>query len=399
MRVVYCTDTYLPQVNGVTVVTELSVRGLIARGWEVEVIAPRYPRQVPGARPHGGANAALARVHSIPSVAAPRYPELRVALPDVWTIAGVIKRARPDIVHCATEFVIGRLGMWAAERYRVPVVTSYHTNFRQYADAYGLGRLAGGVERYIGSVHRRAWRTFTPSDVARGALARMHVHNVDVWGRGVDLNLFSPTRRSATLRTTLGVRSAFTYLYVGRLAPEKDVGTVIRAFAKLREQIGPDAAQLVIAGSGPDEIRLRQMAPAGTVFLGNLDRATQLPELYATADAFAFASTTETLGLVVLEAMASGLPVIAVPAGGVGEHLRHGENGIACPAGDADAMSRAMLHLLTESESRDRLAAGALATAQALGWESELDRLDSAYRRICAEAAAQRELPRRWRRV
>ena len=96
---------------------------------------------------------------------------------------------------------------------------------------------------------------------------------------------------------------------------------MIRAFAKLREQIGPDAAQLVIAGSGPDEIRLRQMAPTGTVFLGNLDRTTELPELYATADAFAFASTTETLGLVVLEAMASGLPVIAVPAGGVGEHL------------------------------------------------------------------------------
>lgn len=395
MRVVYCTDTYLPQVNGVSVVTDISVRGLMARGWEVEVIAPRYPRQTIGARPDVFGVPRTAVVHSIRSVPAPRYPELRMALPDAWTVYRTIQRAAPDLVHCATEFMIGRLGLWAANRLGIPVVTSYHTNFRQYAEVYGLGGLGGMLERYLARFHRAAWRTYTPSESSRAELLRLGVEEVEVWGRGVDLAQFRPDQRSAQLRITLGVRQAFTFLYVGRLAPEKNVAVVIRAFAKLLERVRPDAIRLVIAGSGPDEAALRESAPPGTVFLGNLDRTRDLPALYATADAFVFASTTETLGLVVLEAMASGLPVLATPAGGVAEFLRDGVNGLAFAANDADGLAHRMHQLVAGSHLSEALGAGALATARALGWDAEVERLDRSYRAICANAQQVRELPLR----
>ena len=120
-----------------------------------------------------------------------------------------------------------------------------------------------------------------------------------------------------------------------------------------------------------------------------LDRQSRLPDLYANADAFVFTSVTETLGLVVLEAMASGLPVIAVPAGGVADHLRDGRNGMACPDGDIDGMARAMVTLATEWEFRQQLARGARRTAEGLSWETELDRLDVSYREVCDRGAAQ----------
>jgi glycosyltransferase involved in cell wall biosynthesis len=119
------------------------------------------------------------------------------------------------------------------------------------------------------------------------------------------------------------------------------------------------------------------------MFLGFLDRRTRLPDLYASCDTFVFASVTETLGLVVLEAMASGLPVIAAPAGGVGDHLRDGQNGMAFPAGSAFAMANIMARLAWDKNLTSRLAAGARRTAEALSWERELERLDRSYREVC----------------
>ena len=123
------------------------------------------------------------------------------------------------------------------------------------------------------------------------------------------------------------------------------------------------------------------------LFLGILDREVSLPRLYASADAFLFSSITETLGLVVLEAMASGLPVIATPAGGVADHLRDDENGIAFPAFDADAMAAAIVDLTMNVAHRRRLAEGARQTALALDWEAELDRLDASYRAVLSREA------------
>jgi glycosyltransferase involved in cell wall biosynthesis len=145
---------------------------------------------------------------------------------------------------------------------------------------------------------------------------------------------------------------------------------------------------LVIAGAGPREAELRAAAPPDVTFLGVLDRRGRLPDLYANCDAFVFASVTETLGLVVLEAMASGLPVIAVPEGGVRDHLRDGRNGIACRAGDVPGMALAMVRIATEWGLSRRLARGARNTVEPLSWDREIERLDRSYREVVAQSPA-----------
>jgi glycosyltransferase involved in cell wall biosynthesis len=390
MRVLYCTDTYPPQVNGVSVVTALSVSGLSRRGWECAVVAPRYPestRQEWGdAALDGGQESELI---SVPSMPMPRYPEVRLALPRRSDVEKLIDRFHPDLVHSETEFVIGRTGQRAGAKAGIPLVSSYHTDFSRYTEAYGLGWFRRPVFTYLGRFHRRSRRVYTPSSSSRQDLLRLGLTDVEVWGRGVDTELFHPGRRSQAMRAALGMGSRFTFLYVGRLAPEKRADQIIDAFRIAAEILPKGVIHLVMAGVGPRETDLRAAAPSGVTFVGFLERRTRLPDLYANCDAFAFASVTETLGLVVLEAMASGLPVIAAPVGGVREYLRDGENGLAYPEGDVAAMARAMVKLAGEWGLAQRLARGARRTAETLSWERELDRLDLSYREVCGVSGSQ----------
>ena len=389
MRVLYCTDTYPPQVNGVSIVTALSVAGLTRLGWECAVVAPRYP-----AATHAEwgqdklTDGGPVELVSIPSVALPRYPEVRLAWPQGTAVHDLVKRFRPDLVHCETEFSIGRLGQLAAARAKVPMVSSYHTDFARYAEAYGASWLRGAVSAYVGRFHRRSRRVYTPSTVSRADLLRLRVPDVEVWGRGVDTELFHPGRRSQAMRAALGMGSQFTFLYVGRLAPEKGAEQILHAFRIASEHLPHGVIHLIMAGTGPSEAALRAAAPPGVTFLGFLDRRSRLPDLYANCDAFVFASVTETLGLVVLEAMASGLPVVATPAGGVQDHLRDGQNGLAYREGDAGGMARSMVRLAEEWGLSQRLSRGARRTAEALSWDAELTRLDRSYREICDSADA-----------
>jgi glycosyltransferase involved in cell wall biosynthesis len=391
MRVLYCTDTFPPQVNGVSVVTSLSVEGLRARGWDVHVVAPRYPAGVQRVfDERSGDTAHDPHVTSIASASLPIYPDIRLAAPDYSAVSRAVTGFAPDLVHCATEFVIGRLGQMAAARAGVPFVSSYHTDFGKYAAAYGMPWLVKPLSAYLSRFHLRARRTYTPSGPARDDLWRIGVRDVEVWGRGVDAERFHPSRRSMELRGRLGLGGAFTFLYVGRLAAEKGVDIVFDAYRRVEASLPPGSVRLVIAGEGPEESRLRAAAPNGTVFLGYLDRARELPALYASADAFVFASTTETLGLVVLEAMASGIPVVAAPAGGVADHLRDGRNGLSYAPRDAEACADAMRRLYTDRDLTLALRDGARRTAEALTWDMELDRLDRSYREVCAETSAAR---------
>ena len=382
-RVLYCTDTYPPQVNGVSVVTALSVAGLRARGWEAVVVAPRYSSKTPDPFDNGSSRAQRERIVGVANVPLPIYPDVRLAAPDIRAVVTEVRRFRPDLVHSATEFVLGRVGQWAALRAGIPVVSSYHTDFGRYAAAYGAPWLSATVSRYIARFHRRNRRVFTPSAPARDDLRRMGVTNVEVWGRGVDTDTFHPSRRSAPLRDAYGTRDTCIFLHVGRLAPEKGVDRILEAYRRARALVPAGTMHLVIAGAGPKDAELRAMAPEGVTFLGNLDRHTVLPRLYASCDAFVFSSLTETLGLVILEAMASGLPVIATPAGGVADHLYDGVNGIAYPPKDVDALARAMVSLALDRAHVRRLATGARATAERLSWDAELDRLDAIYRDVC----------------
>ncbi len=379
MRILFCTDTYPPQVNGVSVVTALSVQGLRARGWDVEVIAPKYPEshQVVFAP-----ELMQDQLTSIPSVPLPGYSDIRLAAPARSTVRDVIERFQPDVVHSATEFVIGRMGQSAAMHRGITVTTSYHTDFAKYTESYGVPFMRGTVQRWIRRFHANGARIFTPSDPSRDDLIELGLKDVEVWGRGVDDVLFHPSKRSLALRQRLSLGNAFTFLHVGRLAPEKGIDVLLNAFALVEKALGPDAVKLVVAGAGPSLAGLRERAPRNVTFLGNLDRQRELPALYASADAFLFASTTETLGLVVLEAMAAGLPVIATPAGGVADNLRDGENGLAFPAMDAAACASAMQRLVADRALQLTLRDGARKWSERRTWEHEMDRLDASYREV-----------------
>ncbi len=390
LRALYCTDTYPPQVNGVSVVTALSVHGLLQRGWEVAVIGPAYP---PVDSDPFGASEALAgrpRQIAIPSMPLPGYSDIRLAAPALRRIDQSISAFQPDLVHSATEFVIGRLGQRQALRRGIPAVSSYHTDFSRYTESYGAPWLRGTVRDYIGRFHRRSRRVFTPGLLAQEELAALGVSDVEVWGRGVDVGVFHPRHRSPMLRQAYGGDDTFLLLHVGRLAAEKGVERILEGYAAAQRALPEREVRLIIAGVGPREAALRAAAPEGTSFLGNLDRLSMLPTLYASADAFLFSSHTETLGLVILEAMASGLPVIAAPAGGVADHLRDGVNGIAYAPGDTAGMARGILSLVRSPALVRRLGAGARATAEAMSWELELDRLDVSYREVCESKDAPR---------
>ena len=383
-RVLYCTDTYPPQVNGVSVVTALSVAGLRARGWSVGVIAPRYPVQSRrDVRPFVDEFADADYHVTVPSVYFPPYPDIRLAAPSYSRVARVLRARQPDLVHCATEFMIGRLGQIAARRAGIPIVTSYHTDFSRYTEAYGAPWMRPAVSRYLARFHSRAQRSYTPSAAARADLQALGVDDVEVWGRTVDTRVFAPRFRDQYVRRMLDIDDQFIFLHVGRLAHEKGVHWILAAFALAQRLLPANSVRLIIAGGGPAEPALRAAAPPGVTFLGVLDRTKRLPQLYASADAFVFSSLTETLGLVVLEAMASGLPIVATPAGGVADHLRDGENGLEFGPGAVDQMADAMVRLAMNPGLRDRLSRGARATAEALDWEGELDRLDESYREVC----------------
>lgn len=375
-RILFCTDTYPPQLNGVSVVTAAMVAGLQARGWDCGVLAPSYPlvaRRVLWEPP------AVERF-DVPSVAMPTYDEVRLAWPRRRQVAGVFDHFRPDVVHCATEWLVGRAGLREAARRSLPACTTYHTDFSRYCHAYGVPYLRPAVQAWIRRFHERAHRTLVPSRAAQGDLARLQVRRTHVWGGGVDTEQFHPRHHSMATRQRFGVGRSFTFLHVGRLAPEKSVAVVLAAFAHLRSTMPGLSLRLLVAGSGPSERSLRGLSCAGVTFLGAVDRTNELPALYASVDGFVTASTTETLGLVVLEAMASGLPVVACRAGGIADCLVPSHNGLEFSAGDVEGCAAAMARLATDPSLQERLRTGARRTAESWSATRELDRLDALLR-------------------
>lgn len=373
MRLSLVTDTCLPEVNGVTTVLDTMRRGLQARGHEVQVIAPRYgtePRE-PG-------------VVRRPAAALPGYAQSRFVWPLPLGVHRALDDFQPDLVHVVTEGVLGAIGRRYAVRRALPLVTSFHTDFPRYAARY-LGEWAvEPVRRYVRWFHGAAECTQTPSAATRAELEALGLPRAVVWGRGVASGFFTPGRRSGARREALGASGRVVVLHVSRLAVEKDVDTLVASYRAAHAELG-EAARFVVAGDGPKAAEVRAALPFA-LHRGFLGRA-ELADLYADSDLFVFPSPTETCGLVVLEAMASGLPVVASDHGGVLENMRHGLNGMVVPAGDAAAFAAATVELARADAQRDALAQAARAFAVARDWERELDALEPMY---AAAVAARR---------
>jgi glycosyltransferase involved in cell wall biosynthesis len=376
MRICLASDTFLPEVNGVTTVLAVMRDGLRRRGHEVLVLAPSY----------GVLTEDEHEVRRLRAVPCPGYPQVRLSCPWGRGLHRVLERFAPQVIHAATEGPLGLFARRHAVRRRVPLVTSFHTDFPRYAGHYlGRGAIAP-VRRYLRWFHAAARLTQTPGQGSRAELASLGLARVALWGRGVDTDFFRPDRRSDRRRQELHAgQDRIVVLHAGRLAVEKDVDTLVAAFRLARSRLG-DRALFVVAGDGPRAVAVRA-ALSWALHFGFLPRET-LADLYADSDIFVFPSPTETCGLVALEALASGVPVVGSDAGGVPDNLREGITGRIVPAGNAPAFAQAVVELAQDPVQRHAMRQAARAFALGRDWSRELDELEACYESLAASPSA-----------
>ncbi|HVT40491.1 MAG TPA: glycosyltransferase family 1 protein [Gemmatimonadaceae bacterium] len=367
LRVAIFSDTYPPQVNGVSRTLERLVGAIEARGGAARVVTVDDPD-----------SRADPRVDRWPSVPFWAYPQLRMAAPQRNLALDTIDRWKPTLIHAATEFGVGLGGLVAARERRVPFVSSYHTHFTAYLKHYKLTALNAVAWPFLRWFHNSGRITWTPGRIVADELRGQGFRNVRVWSRGVDTTRFSPSFRSRELRARLGVPDdSILVAYVGRMAPEKGIDVALEG---MRRVLGrhPDRVRFALAGDGPAEERCRASAPPGTVFMGRL-AGRDLSEFYASADIFVFPSITETFGNVVLEAMASGLALVA-PDWGATTELATTATALQFPASDPGALAERVEQLVADVSLRQRLADAALSVALTRTWDAVFDRLVADYR-------------------
>lgn len=374
MRIALFTDTYLPTVNGVARALGLLVDHAAKYGHEVALVTPRI-----GSDPATGVT-----LHErLPGIALPPYPELQAARP--W-LSGAQRRRleafRPDVVHVATEALVGAVGRRFALRRGLPLVTSYCTNFPDYLPSYRLGWARGLLWRHLRRFHGAAHLTTAPSGATLAELeARDFRPPLALWSRGVDTQLFDPALRSDELRESLGVEeNGVLLVYVGRIATEKRVDLLLESFGIVRRS-SPVPVTLALVGDGPALPRLRAAAPEGVRFTG-YRHGTDLARHFAAGDLFVFASDTETFGQVVTEAMASGLPVVAPARGGVRDTVRPGRTGYLFDPGNAEDMARRVLTLVHDGPRRRDMGRRARQAAEQRSWSDVFARLFDQYERV-----------------
>lgn len=259
---------------------------------------------------------------------------------------------------------------------KLPVCSDFRTNFHAYSRHYGIGWLQRPIMGYLRKFHNRTAFTMVPSERLRVELATNGFQRLVLVSRGVDTALFDPARRSEELRRAWGVEpGTFVVLYVGRLAPEKNLGALASAFFAMRR--AHPATRLVVVGDGPARHTLVSAIP-DAIFAGTR-YGEDLAAHYASADAFLFPSMTETFGNVTLEALASGLPVLAYDYAAAGQLIRSDENGLLARLGDEPEFIRQAVRLAAEREHAQRMALNARQTANELGWERIVTQVESVF--------------------
>ena len=332
-------------------------------GHLVTIVRPRQ-----SADGGSGDQAGLTLVRGVPL---PGSPGLQAGAP----AAGLLRRRwtleRPDAIYVATEGPLGWSAVSAARALGIRVLSGFHTNFHSYSRHYHLGLLRPAIMAYLAAFHRRTDGTLAASADVREALRVAGVAKVHVLGRGVDSELFSPDRRCAQLRRQWGVSDAgLVALSVGRLAPEKNLALAIDAFRAI-QRVSPDAA-CVLVGDGPERAALERRHP-DLIFTG-IRTGEDLARHYASADLFLFPSETDTFGNVTLEAMASGLAVVAFDYAAAHQHIAHGHHGLLAARGDAGAFVRHAVAAAGAPRHVAKLRRAARARVAGLGWTAIAER-------------------------
>jgi glycosyltransferase involved in cell wall biosynthesis len=367
MRIALFTETFLPKVDGIVTRLRHTVEHLQRNGNQVLVVAPDG-----GITEYKGA-----RVYGVSGFPLPLYPELKLALPRP-SIGVTLEKFQPDLIHVVNPAVLGLGGLYYAKMMQIPLVASYHTHLPQYLHHYGLGMLEGVMWELIKASHNQAQLNLCTSTAMMEQLTAHGVERVDLWQRGVDTETFHPELASEEMRSHLsqGHPESPLLLYVGRLGAEKEIERIKPVLEAIPN------ARLALVGDGPNRSALeKHFAGTPTHFVGYLT-GKELGSAFASSDAFIFPSRTETLGLVLLEAMAAGCPVVAARSGGIPDIVTDGLNGYLFDPADEQGAIAATVRLLQQQEERETLRQNARAEAERWSWAAATRQLQNYYRAV-----------------
>ncbi len=358
MRVAYFTDTFLPEINGVTNTLYQLSNYLCENNIENIFFAPNYESEcIPQIK---------SRVEKFRGIKPSMYPECVLSFPSYRLHKSKIESFAPDIIHITTPLGIGHFGLRYAREYQIPVVMSYHTNFDRYLKFYDLEFLEHMLWGYLKWFYEKADIVLCPSNDTMLDLADRGFNKLGIWSRGIDADKFSPKHKNPKLRATLGNEGELLFLYVGRIAAEKNLDTLLESI-ELVNMTHSGKAKFIFTGDGPYMETLKSKNIPNIIMTGQ-KKGRELSEIYASCDAFVFPSGTETFGNVLLEAMASGLPSLCVNSGGVLDFAKDNVNSLICRCRDKTSIAEGIIKLIENEALRKKLAGGGLLTANAKSW-------------------------------
>ncbi|WP_025025920.1 glycosyltransferase family 4 protein [Caldalkalibacillus mannanilyticus] len=371
MRIAIFTDTYTPEINGVARTLDKFTTYLTRNRITFQVFAPESSSSIP----------TLPQIQRFTSLPFFLYPECRITIPNPIQMKLILDQFKPSLIHVATPFNLGLYGTHYGRKLNIPTVASYHTHFDAYLQYYHLLFLQKWIWRYMRWFHQSCKKVYVPSQSTKEKLVEHHIHHdIEIWGRGVDHTFFTPAKRSNRIREKYNIKEKNILLYVGRIAPEKDIDVLFYAFHSLPESL-KENSHLLIVGDGPLLQELRER-PHPQISFAHFVEGQELAEIYASSDLFLFPSSTETFGNVVLEAMASGLPIIGAQAGGVQHLITHAENGFLCKPKDAQSFVEHTKIVLEYEQLRLVMAAEAREFALSQSWDEIFAKLISSYSQV-----------------
>jgi glycosyltransferase involved in cell wall biosynthesis len=384
LRIAVVTETYPPEINGVAMTISRMVEGL-RRRHVVELIRPRQNKQ-DSAKHEPALQEVLVRGFPIP-----RYPGLKLGLPAKRRLVKLWSENRPDVVHLVTEGPLGSSALSAARKLGIPVSSDFHTNFHSYSKHYGFGWLYKTVAAHLRKLHNGTDATLVPTQELRNTLAQDGYRNLQVVARGVDTALFHPGKRSEKLRLQWGLvaEDELAVIYVGRISAEKNLPLVLRTF-KAMQAINPKL-KLVLVGDGPVRAELQRHNP-GYIFAG-MRTGEDLAAHYASGDIFLFPSMTETYGNVTVEAMASGLAVVAFRYAAAAEHIQHEWNGLHAEYGNEEEFVIQACKLAIDVSRVQKMRLQAHQTMLKLDWQNIVDEFEQALAQLAVKPEVRHVTP------
>lgn len=365
------TETYCPEINGVALTLARLVSGLRARYYTVSVV---HPDQQKKSMSEENVRDSFREDIVVRGLPIPGYQGLLFGLPAGRLLRRLWRNQPPAAVYIATEGPLGWSAVRAAKSLDIPTVSGFHTNFHQYCKHYGVGWFQTLALQYLRWLHNQTECTLVSNEELRAQLQSAGFNNVSILERGVDSQLFTPQRRCDELRREWGVSDRDLVLVcVGRIAAEKNLTLAVEAYRAMKQL--NDRIRLVIVGDGPLRAVLQGKYPE-LIFTG-MQTGEQLARHYASGDIFLFPSETETFGNVTLEAMASGLAVIAYNYAGARLHITSGETGVLVRFGDANAFVDSACNLFREPHAVKRIRRQARQYVTHLDWPRVVEKFEA----------------------